>query len=87
MVVIMVDNDNIVVCKGCILISDTTRHGKVLDIVIETENLQQYRIVPNQMGMDLIDYVYKDVIVTGRMNIIDDYSTPIIVVESFQVIS
>lgn len=83
----MADNENTFVCKGCILISDTTRHGKVLDIVLETENMQQYTIAPNQMGMDLIDYVYKDVIVTGRMNIIDHCTPPIIVVESFQVVS
>ena len=82
----MYDHDTKVVRKGCILISDANRHGQILDIILETENMQQYRIAPNEIGQDLIDHVYKDVIISGKMNPVDIDAIPIIVVESFRIV-
>jgi hypothetical protein len=73
--------------KGYILSTDFNRHGKVLDITLETDDFQQYAIAHNRKGKELFDCVLKEVIVTGELETKETVTYPMIAVQKYEIIS
>ena len=72
--------------QGYVLSTDFDRHGKILDITLETEDFQQYGIVHNTKGKELFNYILKQVIVKGILETKED-AHPIISIQEYEIVS
>jgi hypothetical protein len=70
---------------GYILATDFNRHGKVTEIVVETEDFQQYLVDNSPKSKKLIDYVYEEVFIKGLITGKDIQGKPILQVKEFKI--
>ena len=50
---------------GYILATDFDRHGKIIEISIETDDFIQYRILTNRKSRELMNHILSKVIIHG----------------------
>ena len=77
--------DHPVTLSGCILPSDISRHGKVLEVIIETEDFQQFIVTPNKKGKELFNLLYSNVSVNGLISGEDAYGKMIIIIKEYNI--
>ena len=71
---------------GSILATDVDRRGKVLEVVLETDDFQQYIIERDFRGRELYNLLYSNVVVHGSLIGEDEHGKQIIKVGSYDVI-
>lgn len=76
---------NSVTLTGFILATDFNRRGKVMEIVFETEDFQQYTVTETQKGKELFDLLYSKVTVHGYITGKDAYGNQIIKIEDYEI--
>lgn len=76
---------NLVTITGFILATDFSRHGKVMEIVLETEDFQQYIVTATQKGKELFDLLYSKVTAHGFITGKDAYGNQIIKIEDYEI--
>ena len=73
--------NELVQIDGFVVANDFDRHGHVLELVIETEDFQQYIIANTRIGRRLYDHLFERMSVRGRITGEDSRGIPILQVE------
>ena len=76
---------NLITITGFILATDFSRHGKVMEIALETDDFRQYIVTPNQKGKELYDLLYSKVTVHGFISGEDSQGNLIIKVDEYEI--
>jgi hypothetical protein len=76
---------NLITITGFILATDFSRHGKVMEIALETDDFRQYIVTPNQKGKELYDLLYSEVTVHGFISGEDSQGNLIIKVDEYEI--
>ena len=71
---------------GSILATDVDRRGKVLEVVLETDDFRQYIIDQDPKGKELYNLLYSSVIVRGSVIGKDEHGKQILKVDSYEII-
>ncbi|MFH1942197.1 MAG: hypothetical protein ABIL68_08825 [bacterium] len=69
---------------GRILPTDVNRHGRPIEICIETETFDRYIVSSGQKGKELFNFVFSDVMVEGTIvseNVLGD---PVIKIDQYR---
>ena len=79
-------NNSQIIIQGYILATDYNRHGKALEIVIETKDFQQYIIAQNQKGKELFDCIYEKVNISGTLSQVQPGGNAILNVKQYEIL-
>ena len=79
-------NSKIVTLSGYIRVQDRDKSGHVIQIALETDNMEKLIIDNSEKGLSLFNYIDKRVLVIGTVFIQDYIDDELIIVNKFNVI-
>ena len=84
----MGDNDSLnqwVTITGFILATDFNRHGKVVEVAVETDDFNQYIVTTDRKGKELFGLLYSRVTIHGIVSSEDAHGNAIVTIEDYEV--
>jgi len=84
----MGDNDSLnqwVTITGFILATDFNRHGKVLEVAVETDDFKQYIVTTDRKGKELFALLYSRVTIHGIISSEDAHGNAIVKIEDYEI--